>query len=167
MVVWDRGPPLLAASGALMLGGIILSIAASPPVATRIGLDPLFIKTHVLFLLLLHIVLIAVSFLSHTQNRRNALYRVHGFDRDDLRSCDRPEVKVRGRGRSPRIFSMASNYRLRIRQSPPFVVLAAWLVAESAAGGRKCRNVDGAHDVLMLVSMLVMEPDFTARPCGS
>jgi len=31
---------LLAAITALMLGGIILSLAASPPVATRIGLDP-------------------------------------------------------------------------------------------------------------------------------
>ena len=37
---WTVDRPMLAALGALMLGGIILCLAASPPVATRIGLDP-------------------------------------------------------------------------------------------------------------------------------
>ncbi len=38
-------------SSALMLAGVILSLAASPPVATRIGLDPFhFFNRHVLFL---------------------------------------------------------------------------------------------------------------------
>ena len=48
-----------------MLGGVILSLAASPPVATRIGLDPFhFFNRHVLFLLPSFMVLIGVSFLS-------------------------------------------------------------------------------------------------------
>ena len=48
-----------------MLGGVILSLAASPPVATRIGLDPFhFFDRHVLFLLPSFMVLIGVSFLS-------------------------------------------------------------------------------------------------------
>jgi len=43
---------LLAAIAGLMLAGVILSLAASPPVATRIGLDPFhFFNRHVLFLL--------------------------------------------------------------------------------------------------------------------
>ena len=37
---WTVDRLSLAALGALMLGGIILCLAASPPVATRIGLDP-------------------------------------------------------------------------------------------------------------------------------
>ena len=39
---------MLAALGAIMLGGIILSLAASPPVAARLGLDPFyFVDRHV------------------------------------------------------------------------------------------------------------------------
>src|SRR6202047_4916582 len=71
---WTVDRLLLAAIAALMLGGIILSLAASPPVATRIGLDPFhFFNRHVLFLLPSFMVLIAVSFLSPRQIRRTAL----------------------------------------------------------------------------------------------
>ena len=49
---WTVDRLLLAAIIALILGGVILSLAASPPVATRIGLDPFhFFNRHVLFLL--------------------------------------------------------------------------------------------------------------------
>src|SRR5260370_14821940 len=71
---WTVDRLQLAAIIALMLGGIILSLAASPPVATRIGLEPFhFFNRHVLFLLPSFIVLIAVSFLSPRQLRRTAL----------------------------------------------------------------------------------------------
>ena len=71
---WTVDRPLLAAIFALMLSGIILSLAASPPVATRIGLDPFhFFNRHVMFLLPSFIVLIGVSFLSPRQIRRTAL----------------------------------------------------------------------------------------------
>src|SRR5690348_18514582 len=71
---WTVDRPLLGAIMALMLGGVILSLAASPPVATRIGLDPFhFFGRHVLFLLPSFMVLIAVSFLSPKQIRRLAL----------------------------------------------------------------------------------------------
>ena len=71
---WTVDKPLLAAIFALMLTGVILSLAASPPVATRIGLDPFhFFGRHVLFLLPAFIVLVGVSFLSPKQIRRTAL----------------------------------------------------------------------------------------------
>src|SRR6201994_1045632 len=71
---WTVDRPLLAAIVALILGGVILSLAASPPVATRIGLDPFhFFNRHVLFLVPSFIVMIAVSFLSPRQIRRSAL----------------------------------------------------------------------------------------------
>src|SRR6266478_8291582 len=71
---WTVDRLQLAAIFALILGGIILSLAASPPVATRIGLDPFhFFNRHVLFLLPALIVLIGVSFLSPRQIRRTAL----------------------------------------------------------------------------------------------
>src|SRR5450755_1234010 len=71
---WTVDRLQLAAIVALMLAGIILSLAASPPVATRIGLDPFhFFNRHVLFLLPSFIVLIGVSFMSPRQIRRAAL----------------------------------------------------------------------------------------------
>ncbi len=71
---WTVDKPLLGAIFALMLSGVILSLAASPPVATRIGLDPFhFFGRHVLFLAPAFIVLLGVSFLSPRAIRRSAL----------------------------------------------------------------------------------------------
>src|SRR3954454_10441485 len=71
---WTVDRLQLGAIFALALGGTILSLAASPPVATRIGLDPFhFFHRHVLFLLPSFIVLLGVSFLSPRQTRRSAL----------------------------------------------------------------------------------------------
>src|SRR5438045_8627530 len=71
---WTVDRLQLGAIFALILSGIILSLAASPPVATRIGLDPFhFFNRHVLFLLPSFMVLIGVSFLSPRQIRRSAL----------------------------------------------------------------------------------------------
>ena len=59
---WTVDKPLFGAILVLMLTGVILSLAASPPVATRIGLDAFhFFNRHVLFLLPSFIVLIGVS----------------------------------------------------------------------------------------------------------
>src|SRR6478736_3864789 len=72
---WTVDKLLLAAIIALILGGVILSLAASPPVATRIGLDPFhFFNRHVMFLLPSFMVMIGVSFMSPRQIRRTALF---------------------------------------------------------------------------------------------
>src|SRR5262249_54109671 len=71
---WTVDRLQLGAILALMLSGVIMSLAASPPVAVRIGLDPFhFSSRHVMFLLPSFIVLIGVSFLSPRQIRRSAL----------------------------------------------------------------------------------------------
>src|SRR5687768_12892230 len=71
---WTVDRLLLAALLTLMLGGIILSLAASPPVAARIGLDPFhFFNRHVAFLLPAIIVLLGTSCLTPRQVRRSAL----------------------------------------------------------------------------------------------
>src|SRR5499427_2221013 len=71
---WTVDKPLLGAILALMLTGVILSLAASPPVATRIGLDPFhFFSRHVMFLAPSFMVLVGVSFLSPRSIRRSAL----------------------------------------------------------------------------------------------
>src|SRR5687768_9419737 len=58
----------------LMLAGIILSLAASPPVAARLHLDPFhFVNRHILFVLPTVAVLLVTSFLTPRQLRRVAL----------------------------------------------------------------------------------------------
>jgi cell division protein FtsW len=71
---WTVDRLTLAALGALMLAGIVLSLAASPPVAGRLGLDPFyFVNRHILFLAPTIAVLLGVSFLSPRQIRRLSL----------------------------------------------------------------------------------------------
>ncbi len=136
---WTVDRLQLAAIIALILGGVILSLAASPPVATRIGLDPFhFFNRHVLFLLPSFIVMIAVSFLSPRQIRRTALivFAV-SIALIVVTLLIGPEVK----GSRRWITLIGVNIQASESAKPAFVVLAAWLFAESA-------------------SLLVMEPDF-------
>src|SRR6476469_10128059 len=68
---WTVDRLTLAAIGALMLAGIVLSLAASPPVAARLGLDPFFfVNRHILYVLPAIAVMLSVSFLSARQMRR-------------------------------------------------------------------------------------------------
>ena len=71
---WTVDRLTLAAIGALMLAGIVLSLAASPPVAARLGLDPFFfVNRHILYVLPAIAVMLSVSFLSPRQIRRLSL----------------------------------------------------------------------------------------------
>ncbi|HEY6025645.1 MAG TPA: cell division protein FtsW, partial [Pseudolabrys sp.] len=68
---WTVDKLTLAAIGALMLAGVVLSLAASPPVAGRLGLEPFyFVNRHVLFLVPTIAILLGVSFLNPRQIRR-------------------------------------------------------------------------------------------------
>ena len=71
---WTVDRLTLAAIGALMLAGVVLSLAASPPVAGRLGLDPFyFVNRHILFLIPTIAIMLGVSFLTPRQIRRLAL----------------------------------------------------------------------------------------------
>ena len=66
--------PLLSATLLLMASGVLISMAASPPVATRIGLDPFhFIRSQLMYLVLAVILLLAVSFFDRIWVRRAAM----------------------------------------------------------------------------------------------
>ena len=141
---WTVDRLLLAAIIALMLGGVILSLAASPPVATRIGLDPFhFFNRHVLFLLPSFIVLIGVSFLSPRQIRRSALI-VFAISVVLIVATllFGPEVK----GSRRWITLLGVNIQASESAKPAFVVLAAWLFAESARASGNAGDLDGADD---------------------
>ena len=155
---WTVDRLLLAAIVALMVGGIILSLAASPPVATRIGLDPFhFFNRHVFFLLPSFIVLIGVSFLSPRQIRRSALI-VFAVSIVLIVAtlAFGPEVK----GSRRWITLLGLNIQASESAKPAFVVLAAWLFAESARRPEMPATSMALGMLMLLVSLLVMEPDF-------
>src|SRR6201995_4684683 len=155
---WTVDRLQLAAIVALMLAGIILSLAASPPVAVRIGLDPFhFFNRHVLFLLPSIIVMIGVSFLSPRQIRRSALVVFAiaiGLIVATL--LVGPEVK----GARRWITILGVNIQASEAAKPAFVVLAAWLFAEPT--GKPEMPATSMALVLLptMVSLLVAEPAF-------
>ncbi len=155
---WTVDRLLLAGMVLLMLTGVVLSLAASPSVATRIGLDPFhFFHRHVLFLLPSTVVMVGVSFLSPRQIRRSALIvfalsvvlivATLGFG---------PEVK----GAKRWISILGVNIQASESAKPAFVVLAAWLFSESARKPEMPATSMALSLLLGLVTLLVMEPDF-------
>src|ERR1700743_1321443 len=150
--------PLLGVIIALMLSGVILSLAASPPVATRIGLDAFhFFNRHVLFLLPSFIVLIGVSFLSPRQIRRSALIIFAiSVTLIVVTLLVGPEVK----GSRRWITLLGVNIQASESAKPAFVVVAAWVFFEVT----KRAGTPGTSMALVLllgfISLLVMEPDF-------
>src|ERR1700686_217518 len=155
---WTVDRPLLAAIIALMLGGVILSLAASPPVATRIGLDPFhFFGRHVLFLLASFIVLIGVSFLSPRQIRRTALI-VFALSIALIVATLLVGPEVKGSRRW--ITLIGINIQASESAKPAFVVMAAGLFAESARRPEMPAPSIALVLLMMLVSLLVLEPDF-------
>ncbi|MCP4618834.1 MAG: putative lipid II flippase FtsW [Bradyrhizobium sp.] len=155
---WTVDKPLLGAILVLMLSGVILSLAASPPVATRIGLDPFhFFGRHVMFLAPAFIVLVGVSFLSPRQIRRTALI-VFALSIALIVATllFGPEVK----GSKRWITIIGVNIQASESAKPAFVVVAAWLFAESTKRPEMPATSMALALLLMLVTLLVMEPDF-------
>lgn len=155
---WTVDRMLLAAIVALVLGGVILSLAASPPVATRIGLDPFhFFNRHVLFLAPSLVVMIGVSFLSPRHVRRSALI-VFAVSIALIVATILVGPEVKGARRW--ITLIGVNIQASESAKPAFVVLAAWLFAESTKRPEMPATSMALALLLMLVSLLVMEPDF-------
>ena len=155
---WTVDKLLLVAISALILGGVILSLAASPPVATRIGLDPFhFFGRHVLFLLPSFMVLIGVSFLSPRADPPPRAAGVRG------QHCpDRGDAGVRAEVKGSRrwITLLGVNIQASESAKPAFVVMAAWLFAESTKRPEMPATSMAIVLLLTLVALLVMEPDF-------
>jgi cell division protein FtsW len=155
---WTVDRPLLGAIIALMLSGVILSLAASPSVAVRIGLDPFhFFDRHVFFLLPSFIVLIGTSFLSPRQVRRSALIVFAiSIALIVITLLVGPQVK----GARRWIMLLGVNIQASEAAKPAFVVVAAWLFSESTKRPEMPATTMALVLLFTLVALLVMEPDF-------
>jgi cell division protein FtsW len=155
---WTIDRIMLAALVALMLGGIVLSLAASPSVATRIGLDPFhFVNRHVMYLMPACVVLIATSFLEPRQIRRVAIIVFAGsIALVAATLVFGAEVK----GARRWITILGINIQPSEFLKPAFVILVSWLFAESAKRPEMPANTMALGLLVVSVTLLVMQPDF-------
>jgi cell division protein FtsW len=141
-----------------MLGGIILSLAASPPVAARLNLDAFhFVNRHVLFLAPTVVVLLVTSFLSPRQMRRVALMV---FLISLLLVAVTPFFGAEIKGARRWLVLFGVNVQPSEFLKPAFVVLTAWLFAESTRRPEMPANTAALLLLLIVVTLLVMQPDF-------
>jgi cell division protein FtsW len=155
---WTVDKLTLAALATLMLAGIVLSLAASPPVAARIGLDPFhFVNRHVLFLVPAFVVLIGVSLLPPRHIRRLAL-AVFAISLVLVVATLFFGAEVKGARRW--IVILGVNIQPSEFVKPSFVVLIAWLFGESAGRPEMPANTLALALLLLVLALLVMQPDF-------
>ncbi len=155
---WTVDRLTLAAIGALMLAGVVLSLAASPPVAGRLGLDPFyFVNRHILFLLPSIAVMLGVSFLNPQQVRRLSLLI---FAVSLVLAAATPFFgpEIKGARRWLVLFSVSIQPSEFLK--PAFVIIVAWLFGESAKRPDMPANTFSLMLLLTVVALLVLQPDF-------
>lgn len=155
---WTVDKYLLAGLIALIVGGVVLSLAGSPPVAERLGYDSFhFVKRHVFFFLPAIAVMVATSFLTPRQVRRVALI-VLVVSLILMLATLFAGTEVKG---ARRWISLAG---LSVQPSefmkPAFVVIVAWLFAENARRSDIPGNMFALILLAIAVALLVAEPDF-------
>ena len=145
---WSIDRWLLAAFLILMLGGMMLSFAASPPVAERIGLEPFhFVKRHALFLFPSIAVMLATSLLTpHGIRRMSLIMLCVALVTMVLALFFGMEVKGARRWMSFGPFSVQPSEFMK----PAFVIVCAWLFAERA------RRPDVPGNLLSLMLLIVV-----------
>ena len=155
---WTVDRMMLAAIAVLMLSGIVLSLAASPAVATRIGLDAFyFVNRHAMFMAPAFLVMIAVSFLSPRQIRRVALVVfIICLALTAATLVFGAEVK----GARRWIVLAGVNIQPSEFVKPAFVILISWLFAESTRKSDIPANTIALTLLVTVVALLVLQPDF-------
>jgi cell division protein FtsW len=155
---WTIDKLMLAALATLMLAGIVLSLAASPPVAARLGLDPFyFVNRHVMFLAPALLVLIATSFLPLRQIRRLALV-VFAVSLVLVALTLWYGAEVKGARRWITLLGISVQPSEFLK--PAFVILISWLFGESVRRPEMPANTAALALLLMVLSLLVLQPDF-------
>jgi cell division protein FtsW len=155
---WTVDRLLLAALLALMLAGIVLSLAASPPVASRLGLEPFhFVNRHVLYLAPALIVLLATSFLPLRYVRRLSLL-VFVLSLALVAATLQFGVEVKGARRW--IVLLGVNLQPSEFLKPAFVILIAWLFAESTRRPEMPAKATALALLVLSIGGLVLQPDF-------
>jgi len=154
---WTIDRWFLAAFMGLMLLGVVLSFAASPAVAERIGLDSFhFVTRQIIFMVPALVVMLLVSFLDARLVRRLALLMLVGslvmmvavlFIGAEIKGSRR-WLHLAGISIQP------SEY-----MKPAFVVICAWLFAERARSDAIPGNLFAMMLLGVVLALLVAQPD--------
>ena len=155
---WTVDRYTLMAIGALLIAGIVLSLAASPPVAGRLGLEPFyFVNRHILFLLPAIAVMLAVSFLNGKQIRRMSLIV---FAVSLILVALTPHFGAEIKGARRWLIIAGVNIQPSEFLKPAFVIIVAWLFGESARRPEMPANAMALGLLVLVVALLVLQPDF-------
>ena len=155
---WTVDRLMLVALLSLMLVGIILSLAASPPVASRIGLEPFyFVNRHVMYLLPVLVVMLTTSFLPRRYILRLALV-VFVVSLALIATTLVYGAEVKGARRW--IVILGVNLQPSEFLKPAFVILIAWLFGETARRPEMPANTIALALLGLALVGLVLQPDF-------
>ena len=150
--------PLLSAVLLLMAIGVLISMAASPPVAARIGLNTFhFFKFQMAFLVPAVVLLISVSMLEPRQARR-AAFLMLGLSLALMVAALfwGPEIKGAHRWINFGPIGLQPSELAK----PSFVVIAAWFLAEHTKRPDMPGDVIAFMIFSIFVGLLVVQPDF-------
>jgi cell division protein FtsW len=155
---WTVDRLTLAACGALILIGVVMSLAASPPVAARLGLDPFhFVNRQIFFTIPAAIVMFGVSLLTPRQVRRLAL-TVFAISVTMVALTPYFGAEIKGAKRWLVIFGL--NIQPSEFLKPSFVIIIAWLFGESARRPEMPSTLFAFLILLGVMGLLVAQPDF-------
>ncbi|MFQ5625697.1 MAG: putative lipid II flippase FtsW [Methyloligellaceae bacterium] len=142
----------------LLIGGLVLSLAASPSVATRLGLEVFhFFKRHALFMGPALVVIVAASLLSPRMIRRASLAILAAgpvlmfatlFIGAEIKGASR-WLQLGGVSLQPSEFA-----------KPAFVVVCAWLFAEAQSRDDVPSLPLAIAFYAVFVCLLTLQPDF-------
>lgn len=155
---WTVDRTMIAACAGLMLAGLVLCLAASPPVAARLNLDAFhFVNRQVMYLIPAMAILLIVSLFSPRLVRRSALV-VFAVSLVLVALTPYFGAEIKGARRWLVIAGM--NIQPSEFLKPAFVILIAWLFAESARRPDMPANTTALALLLVVVALLVLQPDF-------
>ncbi|WP_032112079.1 FtsW/RodA/SpoVE family cell cycle protein [Candidatus Paracaedibacter symbiosus] len=147
----------LAAITIIMVLGILLSFAASPPVADRLNLGGFFfVKRHIFMIIPAVAIMFVVSLLTPRSLRRMAvLMYIGGIGLLIVTLLSGAEVKGARRWISIGSFSIQASEFIK----PAFAVVAAWMLSEKLKIARFPGLSISFVLLLIPVSLLLMQPD--------
>ncbi len=154
---WTVDRWFLAAFLLLMGTGVVLSFAASPAVAERIGLDSFhFVTRQIIYMVPALMLLIGVSFLDLRQVRRVALLM---FVLSLLLMVATLFMGMEVKGSRRWIYLFGISIQPSEYLKPAFVIICAWLFAEHARQPEIPGNLFAILLLGLVAALLVAQPD--------
>lgn len=154
---WTIDRPMLLVLILILFSGLILSMAASPPVAERLGLDSFhFVKRHAFFIPIALTLMIGLTFLDPRTIRRVALALLIASLVGMVMTLF---IGFSAKGSQRWITILGFSLQPSEFLKPSFVVLAAWLFAENDRRPEIPGNLFSIVLFMVSVVLLVAQPD--------